>query len=447
MSAASDSPLYLTGSRPVAAAIKELVPATFASTGGPNTMVATKMTPEVEQAVAWSTAIENSGQCTALRHLVAPCSEESITETFKNGIEVISSPTDSLRKGGFAGVFSDWAKSFDAETGYNIVGPNIPVAITVRSELPSEIEEGWRRLYMDVTTKPATEVVSDDFVQELSRWLVREQPITLAVNDDDPDFSLARKLFENTCQVVYSVGTTTQPALSCQARPQEAEVFGEFAPRREVDKFTKFPVVVPTPTPGYHTEYSSSLLSQQAKEAPKNPLAQELVAVGTGLTKGYMNVLAEYIDDAARGPKNGYSARTTLWGLQRPPLGTMTELRAGKDTDPSDVALYLLPFHMTNARDQVTLSVHPDNKAVWDYVSSLEDGKYCKGKETDNDFATRVQVEEPWNVVNVTATTEYPLVGHFVSLLFPLGHIKSVKSDDKHFVEVFSKSDKWLRTV
>lgn len=131
----------------------------------------------------------------------------------------------------------------------------MPVALTVREELPPAIDEGWRRLYLDVTAKKTADDVSkEEFTDELSRWLVREQPITLAVNDDDPEFQLALKLFERTCQVVYSVGTTEQPALSCQARPQEAEVFGEFAPRRELEKYTKFPVVVPSSTPGYHTE-------------------------------------------------------------------------------------------------------------------------------------------------------------------------------------------------
>ena len=44
------SPLYLTGSREVARAVMELVPACFASTGGPNTMVATRLTPAVADA-------------------------------------------------------------------------------------------------------------------------------------------------------------------------------------------------------------------------------------------------------------------------------------------------------------------------------------------------------------------------------------------------------------
>jgi hypothetical protein len=70
MAALPGSPLFLTGSREVAAKIKGLLPATFASTGGPNTMVATHFTPAVKEATRMAAQIENSGQCTAMRHLV-----------------------------------------------------------------------------------------------------------------------------------------------------------------------------------------------------------------------------------------------------------------------------------------------------------------------------------------------------------------------------------------
>ena len=63
------------------------------------------------------------------------------------------------------------------------------------------------------------------FLDGLGSWLTREQPITLAVNEDERNgprtFTIAKGLFERTSQVVYSVGgLETSSALTCQARPQ-----------------------------------------------------------------------------------------------------------------------------------------------------------------------------------------------------------------------------------
>ena len=52
-----------------------------------------------------------------------------------------------------------------------------------------------------------------------------------------------------------------------------------------------------------------------------------------------------------------------------------------------------------------------------------------------------------YNAVDVRALSSYPPAAQFVSLLLPLGHVKSTMGDDEEFVEHFGNSTKWLRVV
>ena len=111
---------------------------------------------------------------------------------------------------------------------------------------------------MDVSV-PKKPVGDDpEYVSELASWLVRNQPISLAINGSD---AVAMQLFEETGQVVYSVGDVHgATALTCQARPQDGEVFGEFPPRKELFKYTKFPMVIPSPPAAYNSHYNHAHL-------------------------------------------------------------------------------------------------------------------------------------------------------------------------------------------
>jgi len=447
MAACPKSPLYFTGSRPVAAAIKELLPNTFASTGGPNTMVATEMTPAVEQATRWSMMIENSGQCTAMRHLVAPGMSAKSTEALFDSAELVSSPEESLQSGGFAGLFAHTAPSFKAADGYT-THPDAPIAFRVASDLPAAgVEEHWRQVYLDVTTPPsAAELQSEAYVSELSSWLTTEQPITLAVNGDDPsaDYPLAMRLFEQTAQVVYSVGTPDSPALTCQARPQDGEVFGEFPPRQQLSTYTKFPTIVPSSTPGYMTEYTLAFLEQQAAAQSISEACQALGSISNGAMKGYINTLAEYLVDAC-GPKRGGTGRTALWGLQRPPLnGKASVLRCAGNATLDNVLMFASPFYLTNARDQLAVSVHPEAEVV---AKSLESIGIQVQRQSEEEFEASVSSTQPWNILHATAAPAlgFPLVDKLVSVVFPVGHIKSTAQHDEVFVNAFMKSKKWLQ--
>lgn len=93
MNAVQNAPMYITCSRDLAETIKKFHQNTIASTGGPNTLVSSELNDKIEEAIKLSTLIENSGQCTALRHAVVPCTEDEVTHIF-DSISTISSPIE-----------------------------------------------------------------------------------------------------------------------------------------------------------------------------------------------------------------------------------------------------------------------------------------------------------------------------------------------------------------
>ena len=135
-----------------------------------------------------------------------------------------------------------------------------------RSKRLLQIMFPGRKVVVDVTNVfPTEETLANkqkvnEEVDNLSRWLIHHQPISLAVNAKRSQlFDLSRNLFEKTSLVVTTIGSTDKeyapPAMTCQARPQDAECFGEFPPRKTMGDYTCFPVVIPSSTPSYDTCY------------------------------------------------------------------------------------------------------------------------------------------------------------------------------------------------
>jgi len=438
------SPIFVTSSRETAKSIrKNPCERLVASTGGPNTMIATEFTPEVADAVRMSNLIENKGQCTALRQFICPTKDEKLVEKIYENASMISTPAEALEKGEFAALYKRDAKRFKTEEGYKTLdtfGNNL-VHYRISDKLPVTINEMWREAYIDVTQPSKEELKSEKYIEELSRWLNHHQPISLAVNGD---VELARLLFEKSALVVYTIGTNENPALTCQARPQQCETFGEFPPRKRLHEFSDFPVIIPSSTPGYFTQYTDEHLinSSTSVVLPDSCKSVEKIIdqCASRSRKGYFKLLVEYVIDAC-GPRQGHSKHTTLYGIQRPPLFKVhTVLRVEKGATLDDVVLYALPFLVTNAKEGFVISRSADAvdcsslgvKVVEEVKNSLRD--------------------EAWNSITLPGkysgcTTELPLVAHFVSLLFPMGHIKSVKKDDQDFLKCFKASKKWLRPL
>jgi len=447
------SPMYFTGSREVAAAIKEVTPKLIASTGGPNTMVATHMNEGVSEATRMSTLIENSGQCTAMRHLVVPeCSIDDVMEKVFASVPTVKSSSDALATGEFAALIEGHPTSAGSDEavaeGY-VMHPKLPISAKVSVDFPNDIEEKWRQGFLDVTSVGA-DFGSPQMIRKLGMWLNKHQPISLAVNGS---YDLALKLWECSGMVVNTAGDGAPGAgmaLTAQARPQDGEVFGEFPPRRELTNYTQFPAIVPSATAGYNSSLTTQLLASHVDDCPS-----DLAAIIGDQAAGYCGCIASYLRASCGAhPGKATASRTSLYGLQRPPLGMGPSiLRLEPTTTADDAAPYLLLFLMTNAREDFALSVAPGAQVLMETllagIPQLAD-VHCT-EEDAADLDTRAEKISAFNVIVPSAfgrgSPSHPLPAHFVSLMFPVGHVKSTVSSDTAFLEAFSASEKWLRVV
>mmetsp|Transcript_36380 Transcript_36380/g.87869 ORF Transcript_36380/g.87869 Transcript_36380/m.87869 type:complete len:761 (+) Transcript_36380:1179-3461(+) len=429
--------LYSTCSRELAKQIKSGYPNTVASTGGPNTLVTTEWTPQVKEAIRMSATIESSGQCTALRHVVAPVGT-TVSDVSKmlDEIQPIDQASDSLRSGGFDGIFENHKGSAPGPSendGYQR-HEKVDASFRVAENLPpNDIEEYWRKVVVDVS---AIDIESK--LQDLADWLNTNQPISLGVNGKtrEQSIEIGVWLWEHTGLVVNTIGSPDSPALTCQARPQEGEVFGEFPPRKLLDDYTKYPVVVPSATPGYDSSYSDTFLDEQAKVKVAGQVGEFIEHVENPQAKGYLVTLYSFLLDACiQNPKRGFgSSRTAVWGLQRPPTGTTTYLACNTKFD--DLAPSLLVFFATNAKEQVV--VVSEQAAILDACAKYgikTQATFDKGSLSPGDNYKEIKVP----------MQRFPMVGNFIATLFPVGHIKSTLPNDEEFVAKVSPSDKWLR--
>lgn len=438
---ASTGNLYATCSRDLAAAIKSGYPNTIASTGGPNTLIALDWTDAIQEAIRMSASIESSGQCTALRHAVVPPSiTDDQIQTMLDKTQDIDSPVGALKAGIFDGVFSNHKGGPPGpDDGGYLKHPNVDASYRILTDKlpPDYIQEHWRRVVVDIS-----KIDAKKNAKGLEDWLNTNQPISMAVTGKTKEESMevGLTLWCHTGLVVNTIGSPEAPALTCQARPQEAEVFGEFPPRRDLLKYTKYPVVVPSSTPGYGSEYTPNYLQQQATKSKSGRTGHLLADVTDDLIRGYCVTLLEYLEDATQeNPKQGFGkGRTAMWGLQRPPLTTTTYLECSLNTTWDELAPSLLLFFATNAKDQVVVVVPPGN------VSLVE---YCQKHTISTVEEKTIESLQPGDNLCCIAgpMTSFPMVGQFLTTLLPVGHIKSTLPNDEDFIAKVKGLPKWLK--
>eukprot|EP01059_Diplonema_ambulator_P001007 TRINITY_DN1077_c1_g1_i1.p1 TRINITY_DN1077_c1_g1~~TRINITY_DN1077_c1_g1_i1.p1 ORF type:complete len:730 (+),score=305.28 TRINITY_DN1077_c1_g1_i1:48-2192(+) len=452
ISSSVGSPMYFTGSRDVAAKLKEVCPKLFSSTVGPNTMVITEpMNEKVYDAIRISSTIENAGQCTHVRHLVAPqVTLDEVAKVYDN-VNLIDSTVDAI-KNGFRpdGMLKGHPTTVTSTDGYT-AHKTAPAAFRVGTEFPPDtIQEKWREAFLDVTSAASPEQVkSKEFLDGLAKWLVRNGPITLAVNGD---MDVAKHLFEKTSMTNYTIGTLDKPGLTVSARPQENEAFGEFPARPTLTQYTKFPVLVPSSTPSYNSQYTETYLAQKAvKPLPTDLLNKVRDAATNASTKGFITTIYTFLVDAC-GPRPNTvhrHARTAVTGWQRPPLdGSLSVLRVEKDTSLDALLVHMTPFIATNAAPCLHISCNPANAKCAEFVKSLQGVSVA----IEENFDASALETAPYNVQNPEydgqpATGGAPVLGPFLALFFPLGHVKCLNTNDTKFVEYWVGSEKWLRTV
>ena len=481
--------LYATCSRDLAATLKATYPKTIASTGGPNTLVVTSNIPNekdqkknkdaptdsltraVQDAIRISATIESAGQCTALRHCVVPTdtSDETL-EALWSATVTPDGPAQALQAGKFDGVFTHTATPLppdnpsDRQDVYQHPSERPQVAYKIASTLPvldPPMNEYWRQVAVDFTKLDLAKSAEDR--QALCTWLNTAQPISLAINGPRNEaFDVGLKLFDHTGLVVYTLGSTdateTMPAaLTCQARPQDAECFGEFPPRNAMQKYSMFPVVIPSSNPSYGATYTDEYLTQQTMDTSWSAPTQALLeAIQDPLVRGYAMTVIRYLQDVDKdNPHFGRTAetRTTLWGLQRPPLHQAAHVYVPDTTSWDAVAPLFLLYYVTTARSQMVLTVHPDNKGVQELLDGHDIG-YHVTDQADWQAQCDLQAADVFFSKVVTDQDEqsnppkFCMAGLFALQHLPAGHIKSTAANDDEFLLRFKGlSKKWLSTL
>jgi hypothetical protein len=273
---------------------------------------------------------------------------------------------------------------------------------------------------------------------------------------------VGRELFEHTGLVVYTLGSTDEnnmpPALTCQARPQDGECFGEFPPRNSMDKYSLFPVVVPSSNPSYGATYTDEfLLNQTMDKSSWSAKTQAFItAISDPLVRGYTTTLIRYLQAVdVENPRNGRTAdtRTAIYGLQRPPLHQSAHVYVPAHASWDAVAPLFMLYYVTTARSQMILTLHPENHAVQEILSNQGVDYHLADQE---DWQTQCNLQKAdvffSKVVDdssvASQSSSFPMVSLFTLRHLPAGHVKSTQAHDDEFVLNFTGlSQKWLTTV
>ena len=128
-------------------------------------------------------------------------------------------------------------------------------------------------------------------------------------------------------------------------------------------------------------------------------------------------------------------------------MGQQTAIVCDAGTTVEDLAPTLVPFAATNACDAAVVFVDAANRSVRDALETTHvEMRDIEDLGDASDWYNVIMPSQLADNVN-TPKGAFPPVGLFVSLYFPLGHVKSAMVNDEGFVDYFSQSEKWLRVT
>jgi hypothetical protein len=349
-------------------------------------------------------------------------------------------------------------------------------AVSDDSDDEGDLPEYWRKVVVDFTKLDVSR--NPVHFDQLIAWLNENQPISLAINGPRMEaYQLALKIFDRTALVVYTIGSTDDvenmpPALTCQARPQDGEIFGEVPPRSTLRRFTKFPVLVPSSNPSYDATYRVEYLQQLGARDGKFGAESLYFSKKTRILlehvqddaiRGYCVVLLRYLQNVdQKNPQEGFAQgkRTCLWGVQRPPLNTKTFVHVAADTPWDAIAPLVTLFHVTTARDQIELSIHPpnaesnNNDSNEALIALCRECKLAHTVETMDEMTERLMHRTDVFAVERISRNDvmkegcFPMAGQFASLYLPMGHLKSTMPNDEELVHRFQvQTYKWITAL
>jgi hypothetical protein len=298
---------------------------------------------------------------------------------------------------------------------------------------------------------------NDINLNSLCRWLLDSQPQYLFLNvvSSRESTQILERLFSSTLVSGISLGYSLAAA---------TQQYGEILPGH-LKIYGLTPVVVPYSLAYYCSNYDTNYISDnQFIKQPEfahvlaNPYCRTLLSETSQVKiRNYMALVAAYLLDLVEiNPKRGSGpSLDVFWGIQKLPYGYKRILRMGVPTLPDEVrfdmfALYYLPFYMTDAHEQVIISLHPSNFELMKVLDSVH-------------LEYKVQYNEEYLALEKDPTIldtvkpahhfdfRYPLVDQFIATLHPFGH---VKLHEKFLMEnptepdaknMMFKHEKWLK--